>query len=342
VLPVLTRDLLAVRGLGLRLPGVLAPGDLVRQISGAVPPPRTRRQFDAAGTDLEPIDRWIHGPTETRMPPGVTARGLRALPHESLLGLAAAAEAATASARTRTEVEPGPAAVVWASSTAGLPEYATICVEAALLEPGLSSPIIGPASAFNALAAIVSIRLGLHGPNETLTGGTTAGISALVEAGRFLFDSDATSALVGASASVSRWSLAGPTGTHDPAEGAACLVVEPWRTGDTGIGISRCRRIGLDPARLVAQAREFVRAPTQPAALVVSASDPALVEALAKDQSGPVWQVESALGEYGAAGGFMAAVSAVAYCTTVAAPTTIGVLAVEPSGNATIMEVSSR
>ena len=377
------RDGLSVRGLGLRIPGVTEPGDLARQISGSPASPYTVRRFDAPHTDLEPVDRRIYGPAEPRMPASVAVRGLRSLPHESLLALAAATEAeaeAAAAVRPR-EAGPGPAAVLWASSSAGLAEYATICVEAAVLDPGLSSPIIGPASAFNGPAATVSIRLGLNGPNETLTGGTTAGMSALVEAERFIADGDAGRALVGASATVSRWSLPGVAGDLVPAEGAACLALEPWRDGDSAIRLGRCRRVGLDRSRLVTEVREFVRSAPGPgpipgsavvvstagisaagifaarisaagisaagisaggiSAAGISAGGAELVEALSEDHPGPVWHLERVLGDFGAAGGLMAVVCAVAYCAIASSPTTVLALAVEPSGNASIMEVSS-
>jgi hypothetical protein len=404
VLPV--DECLSVRGLGLRLPGVTGPQDLVRLVGGVAAAPSDVRRFEAPYTDLDPVERLAAGPVEPRMPPGVAVRGLRALPQESLLALAAAVTAETAASQTDmplagasprgegggpvsvgsvTGASPsgagvgwtgrppggtpvfaagaGPVAVLWASSSAGLAEYATICVEAAVLDPGLSSPIIGPASAFNGPAATVSIRLGLDGPNETVTGGTTAGLTALIEAGRFVTDGAAARALVGASATVSRWSLAGLSEDFVAAEGAGCLAVQPWHDGDPGVRLGRFHRVGLDRSRLVAEGRNLVRAalPTTdgtrvgapgnwaaagaaatavgPGPMIVSALDVDLVEALAQEHPGPVWHLERSLGDFGAAGGFMAVACAVAYCASAPAPTSLLALAIEPSGNAAIMEV---
>lgn len=371
----LISDCLAVRGLGLRLPGVAGPEDLARLVGGASAPLVAVRRFEASHTNLRPAEPRACAPVEPRIPVAVAGRGLRALPSESLLALAVAAEAGAAATGDRPECgvgaslvdlsDAGPVAVVWASSSAGLAEYATICVEAAILDPGLSSPIIGPASAFNGPAASVSIRLGLDGPNETLTGGTTAGLTALIEAGGFVADGSATRALVGGSATVSRWSLAGLADDLVAAEGAACLAVRPWRNGEPGIRLGRFRRTSLDGSRLAAQCRDLIRAartadgqpngtpatgppdrapggtPPEPVATIISALDADLVRAVADDHPRPVWHLERSLGDFGAAGGFMAVAGAVAYCASSPAPTSLLALAIEPSGNAAIMEVSS-
>ncbi|GAA3740480.1 hypothetical protein GCM10022225_24650 [Plantactinospora mayteni] len=374
---------MVVRGLGLRLPGVADVAELARLVDGAPLPPAPVRRFEAPETDLGPLDRRTHAPVPPRLPAAVAGRGLRVLPPESLLALAAAADADAAPAGEPPDpwlatslvdpVEAGPAAVLWASSTAGLAEYGTICVEAATLDPGLSNPSIGPASAFNGPAATVSIRLGLDGPNETTTGGTTAGLSALVEAARLLGDGAAARALVGGSATVSRWSLAGLADEYVAAEGAACLAVSPYRDGEPGIRLGRFRRTSLDPSDLAAQCRALVRAarpagsgrvagppagapsdrraperaapvggtPAGPVGTIVSTVDTELAEALADDGTRPVWHLESSLGDFGAAGGLLAAACAVAYCASAPAPTSLLALAIEPSGNAAILEVSS-
>ncbi|MGX7673536.1 beta-ketoacyl synthase N-terminal-like domain-containing protein [Plantactinospora sp. DSM 117369] len=374
---------LAVRGLGLRLPGVADVAELARLVDGAPVPPAPVRRFAAPDTDLGPLDRRTHAPVAPRIPAAVAGRGLRALPPESLLALAAAADAGTAPPDEPPDpwlatslvdpVQAGPAAVLWASSSAGLAEYATICVEAATLDPGLTSPIIGPASAFNGPAATVSIRLGLDGPNETITGGTAAGLSALVEAARLLAAGEAARALVGGSATVSRWSLGGLADGFDAAEGAACLAVSPGRDGEPGIRLGRFRRTSLDRSDLAAQCRALVRAarpagsgsaagapagalpgrrgperdapgggpPAGPVGTIVSTVDTELVEALADGAARPVWHLEASLGDFGAAGGLLAAACAVAYCASAPAPTSLLALAIEPSGNAAILEVSS-
>ncbi|MEO3930434.1 beta-ketoacyl synthase N-terminal-like domain-containing protein [Micromonosporaceae bacterium B7E4] len=379
-------ECLAVRGLGLRLPGVADVAELARLVDGAPVPPAPVRRFAAPETDLGPLDRRTHAPVAPRIPAAVAGRGLRALPPESLLALAAAADAGTAPPDDPSDpwlatslvdpVQAGPAAVLWASSSAGLAEYATICVEAATLDPGLSSPIIGPASAFNGPAATVSIRLGLDGPNETITGGTAAGLSALVEAARLLADGEAARALVGGSATVSRWSLAGLADGFDAAEGAACLAVSPVRDGEPGIRLGRFHRTSLDRSDLAAQCRALVRAagpagsgsaagppagaptdrraperaapvggspagPVGPVGTIVSTVDTELAGALANGAARPVWHLEASLGDFGAAGGLLAAACAVAYCASAPAPTSLLALAIEPSGNAAILEVSS-
>ncbi|GAB3813340.1 beta-ketoacyl synthase N-terminal-like domain-containing protein [Micromonospora zhanjiangensis] len=327
----------AVRGLGLRLAGVAGPDDLLDQVTGRVAVPAADRRFVAPDTDLAPLDRRVHGPVEVRLPDRLPTRGLRGWPHESLLALAAAAQA-TPDRHTG----PDPAAVLWASSTAGLAEYAAICTDAALLEPGLSSPLVAPASAHNGPASTVSVRLGRTGPVETLLGGPTAGLSALVEAVRLLAAGEAPRALVGASASLSRWSLAGATGDHVPAEGAVCLAVEPADAPDASDGsavvLRGARRVGLDPDRLGGRLRDLVDAAGPVDAVVLSTPDPAVVDALA---GRPVWHVERRLGDLGAAGGLLAVVCAVARCRVADRPANLLALAVEPTGNASIVEVSS-
>jgi 3-oxoacyl-[acyl-carrier-protein] synthase II len=355
----------AVRGVGLRLSEVDDFAALARRLSGA-PAPASVRRFAAPDTVLAPVERAVYGPVEPRVPARAGARGLRSVPHESLLALASAAE---------TPARPdGPApdettAVVWASSTAGLPEYATVCTEASTLEPGYVAPALGPASAYNGPAATVSIRLGLAGPNLTLTGGATAGISAIAEAMRLIAAGDASAALVGASAAVTRWSL---TAAHDhltPAEGAACLALEP--SGGPGIQLRECQRTDLvrATARVIQAA---ARPETRPDGLVISTLDTALVAALAAGQPFPVWHVERALGDLGAAGGFLAVVGAAALCAAMTSheagdarleqrsdeggrrrslvapgepnrkrPTKILALAVEPCGSTASLEVSS-
>ncbi|MEQ4304878.1 beta-ketoacyl synthase N-terminal-like domain-containing protein [Plantactinospora sp. B6F1] len=374
---------LAVRGLGLRLPGVADAAELARVVDGAPLPPAPVRRFTAPDTDLAPLDRRTHAPVPPRIPTAVAGRGLRAVPAESLLALAAAAEAYPTppdhppdpwlATSPDDPVQTGPAAVLWASSSAGLAEYAALCVEAATLDPGLTSPTLGPASAFNGPAATVSIRLGLDGPNETTTGGTAAGLTALVEATRLLADGEAARALVGGSATVSRWTLPGLADGFVAAEGAACLAVSPCRDDEPGIRLGRFHRITLDRSDLAAQCRALVRAarpagsgsaagpsagapsvrraserdaaaggtPAGTVGTIVSTVDTELAEALAVVGGRPVWHLERSLGDFGAAGGLLAAACAVAYCASAPAPASLLALAIEPSGNAAILEVSS-
>lgn len=348
----------AVRGVGLRLSEVDDLDSLARRLSAA-PAPAAVRRFAAPDTVLAPVERGVYGPVEPRVPARAGARGLRGTPHESLLALASAAssvdgargpEAAHEPARQDTRAPDDTTAVVWASSTAGLPEYATACAEASTLDPGFVAPALGPASAYNGPAATVSIRLGLAGPNLTLTGGATAGISAVAEAMRLIAAGDASAALVGASATVTRWSLTAANDHLTPAEGAACLALDP--AGGPGIQLRGCHRTDLvqATARVIQAA---ARPETRPDGLVVSTSDTALVDALASSQPFPVWHVERALGDLGAAGGLLAVVGAAALCAAAGGtfvapgerdpkrPTKILALAVEPCGSTASMEVSS-
>jgi 3-oxoacyl-[acyl-carrier-protein] synthase II len=326
----------AVRGVGLRLSEVDDLAALARCLSAA-PAPVAVRRFAAPDTVLAPVERGVYGPVEPRVPARAGSRGLRSVPHESLLALASAAETPP---RPDGRAPDDTTAVVWASSTAGLSEYATVCAEASTLEPGFVAPALGPASAYNGPAATVSIRLGLAGPNLTLTGGATAGISAIAEAMRLIASGDASAALVGASASVSRWSLTAAQDHLTPAEGAACLALDP--AAETGIQLRECHRTDLvrATARVIQAA---ARPQTRPDGLVISTLDTGLVDALASGQPFPVWHVERALGDLGAAGGFLAVVGAAALCaaTTRNRPTNILALAVEPCGSTASLEVSS-
>jgi hypothetical protein len=338
-----------VRGTGLRLSHVDDMASLAQRLSTAPAPPTVRR-FAAPDTVLAPVAQAVHGPVEPRVPPRAGSRGLRGVPHESLLALASAAETPD---RTEGRAPDDTTAVVWASSTAGLLEYATVCAEASTLDPGFVAPALGPASAYNGPAATVSIRLGLAGPNLTLTGGTTAGISAIAEAMRLIAAGDASAALVGASATVTRWSLTAAQDHLTPAEGAACLALDP--SGGSGIQLRECHRTDLvrATARVIQAA---ARPETRPDGLVISTVDCGLVDALASGQPFPVWHVERALGDLGAAGGLFAVVGAAALCATAAhpsaatgeqsprdrnRPTNILALAVEPCGSTASLEVSS-
>jgi 3-oxoacyl-[acyl-carrier-protein] synthase II len=323
-----------VRGVGLRLSGVDDLDALARRLSAA-PAPAAVRRFAAPDTVLAPVERGVYGPVEPRVPPRAGTRGLRNVPHESLLALASAADTP---ARPDGRAPDDTTAVVWASSTAGLPEYATVCAEASTLEPGFVAPALGPASAYNGPAATVSIRLGLAGPNLTLTGGATAGISAIAEAVRLIAAGDAGAALVGASATVTRWSLTAAPEHLTPAEGAACLALDP--SGGPGIELRECHRTDLvrATARVIQAA---ARPETRPDGIVVSTLDTGLVDAFASGQPFPVWHVERALGDLGAAGGFLAVVGAAALCAAATGPTNILALAVEPCGSTASLEVSS-
>ncbi|MFC7545338.1 beta-ketoacyl synthase N-terminal-like domain-containing protein [Plantactinospora sp. GCM10030261] len=335
---------LAVGGLGLRMPGVTAPADLIRQLTGEVPVPGAGRSLTAANTDLPPVDRWVPASVEPRLPPGLPARGLRNWPHESLLALAAAAEAAEAgaeAAEAEAEAEavqqaPDATAVLWASSTAGLPEYAGVCLDAALLDPGLTSPILAPLAAYNGPASTVSIRLGLTGPVETLVGGVTAGMAAVIEAGHLLAAGEASCALVGGSAVTSRWSLAGVSDGLAPAEGSACLALAPGVAG--AVTLRRSRRVGFDPVHGLDGVRELVHAAGPVAGVVLASPDPAVADALT-ELAGSVWHIERELGDFGAAGGFLAVVCAATLCA--AGQPAVLALAVEPAGTASCMEVWS-
>jgi len=59
-------------------------------------------------------------------------------------------------------------AVVWATSTAGGPDYDQVCCDTATLGPGRASAYAGPRSAYNGPASAVSIAFGLTGPLHTV------------------------------------------------------------------------------------------------------------------------------------------------------------------------------
>jgi hypothetical protein len=138
---------------------------------------------------------------------------------------------------------------------------------------------------------------------------------------------------------VSRWSLTAAQDHLTPAEGAACLALDP--AGGPGVQLRECHRTDLvrATARVIQAA---ARPETRPDGLVISTLDTGLVDALASGQPFPVWHVERALGDLGAAGGFLAVVGAAALCaTTRNKPTNILALAVEPCGSTASLEVSS-
>jgi hypothetical protein len=341
-----------VRGLGLRLTDASTTEALIRQISGTKPATPAISRFTASGTELAPVEQLTLGPVEPRMPASVAARGLRNLPHESLLALAAAAEAQNTEVQNAERPQPpgdhtlagGHTAVLWASSTTGLPEYGAICVAVATLDPGLASPMQGPMSSYNGPAAVTSIRLGLTGPSYTFTGGVTAGLTALVEAVRILEDGDAAAAMVGASSALSRWSLIDRPDGLVPAEGAACLSL--GRTTRSGaVGFGSYWRVCLQPATLPRQASRLIvdiSSNHRADAVVIATPTEDVLKAVTTHVRCPVWHVERRLGDFGAAGGLLAAVSAVAYCSAARHPTTVLAAAVEPGGAAIILEVISQ
>jgi hypothetical protein len=137
---------------------------------------------------------------------------------------------------------------------------------------------------------------------------------------------------------VTRWSLTAAQDHLTPAEGAACLALDP--AGGSGLRLGDCHRTDLvrATARVIQAA---ARPETRPDGLVISTLDTGLVGALASGQPFPVWHVERVLGDLGAAGGFLAVVGAAALCAATTGPTNILALAVEPCGSTASLEVSS-
>jgi hypothetical protein len=309
---------LTVAGAGVDLPVAVSLAGLAGRLDCGRALGGTLRRFDAPHTDLPPLAAEVGECTG----PASTAARQRGLPREARL---AAAVAATALAEPSAGERVG---TVWASSTAGLEQYGQICVDAATLDPGLVSPLTGPQAAYNGPASAVSLRLGLTGPQLTLTGSAEAGAAALVEAARLLAEEQCAEVLVGGSASLSRWRLAGAAMGRGPvpAEGAVCLrLVGPLGGGTTQRGdavtVRPLRRARLSPtageevSRFVKEATTAMRCP--PVAVALSAANPAEVAAMGpalRSFALPWWHLERITGDLGAAGGLLAVVAAVAAC----------------------------
>jgi hypothetical protein len=313
----MTEPYLPVAGVGVLLPAARTGRDFAARLSAGRPLDATPRRLAADHTDLPPVEVRAGVCDDATPAPGpagpVRLAGLR---RESRLALRAAVDAVP------DDLGDGRVGVVWASSTAGLAEYGQTCVDAATLDPRQASPLLACESGYNGPAAAVSIRLGFTGPHLTLTGDRDAGASAVVEAGRMLAERRCRYALVGGSATISRWRLAGAAGEQVPAEGAACVLLgEPDDPADpAGVHVRPLRRARLRGPAGPALA-EFVRGclaslPARPDAITASAAAPWWRDSSWGGDGIPCWWVDAVGGELGAAGGLQAVVAAVAACGT--------------------------
>lgn len=358
----------AVVGLGVCLPVARDGATLAARLAVGTDLAGIRRHYHADQTDLPPVHLPVGLCGEPLPPRAVRTAGL---PRESKLALCAAADAlAPLDAARGAQV-----GVVWISSTAGLEEYGRTCVEAATLPAGQASPLAAPGSAYNGPAATVSIRLALTGPQLTMIGDRDAGASALVEADRLLGEGRCRYVLVGGSASLSAWRLAGAAPHPVPAEGAICLVLGPpdGVYGHPGAGhgvlIRPLRRARLPRA---ASDAASTAANDAPSTAINGAADGALAafaadclgrmggtpDALALSVAAPwrddasvlppgggtrLWQVDHLGGDLGAASGLGAVVAAIAGCESGAVRASrVLALAVGATGNAAGVEIASR
>jgi hypothetical protein len=337
---------LAVAGTGVFLPTAGSAPELFARLAAARPLAGSRQRLAADHTDLPALDVPVGLCVDPAPSRPVRLAGLS---RESRLAVCAAADALAPSGVRGEQV-----GVVWASSTAGLAEYGQTCVAAATLGAGQASPLTASVSGYNGPAAAVSIRLGLTGPHLTLTGCRDAGAAALVEAGRLLAEGRCRQVLVGGSAAVSRWRMAGaapdapyvaqdgtpypaPCAPNDaphlapdapdavPVEGAVCLLLGGPPAGPVGgwsdaavRPLRRARLRGPRPAAVlaafVADCGALMAAP--PDAIAVSAAGAwwELAAGTANGRGTPRWWVDRTGGEMGAAGGLQAIVAAVAGC----------------------------
>ncbi|MFE7779021.1 beta-ketoacyl synthase N-terminal-like domain-containing protein [Streptomyces sp. NPDC057445] len=273
--------------------------------------------------------------------------------HEDEIGHSLAA--ATAAVR-----DLGPSSVgsrtgtVWASSTAGLEEYARTCADIPALGPGRVSPRRAVRSAYTGPVTAVSVRFGFDGPYLNLTGAQDAGAHAVVEAARMIQQGQCERVLAGGSAA---WPAVRPGSARPRTEGAACVLLER-RPGPGGGGaavrlLDRARvETGAagrkdGPAPFIGRCLE--RMGGRPRRVVLSASAGSRIPAgvVAELCGAPCLDVEARWGDLGAAGGF-AALAAAAAMTTRRGEERRGqgrphilVLAVG-AGNAVAIEVTSR
>jgi 3-oxoacyl-[acyl-carrier-protein] synthase II len=328
----------AVVGTGVCLPTARSLAELYTCVSLGRPLKGRPEGFWAPYTDLEPIDAPVARCPDPQKPPGL-ATELRKLPRESRLATSAAAEALA-------DRVPIAAGTVWVTSTAGMEEYGQVCVEAAMLDPGLVSPLTGPQSGYNGPAAAVSIQFGLTGPQLTLTGGYEAGANALVEAARMLDEGRCDHVLVGGSATVSRWRLVGAGRDTVPAEGALCLLL--GRRG--AVTATPLRRSRLHLSKLPQFLSGCLAEMSRPPQAVALSTPPvwrapvrrALRACGAVGDLQALWPVERSTGDLGAAGGLQAVLAGVAACGWPAAGlSSVLVLAIGDAGDAVAVQVLS-
>lgn len=274
-----------------------------------------------------------------------TPEGIRAGEDETAHALAAATTAVCGlgpDTRLRT-------GTVWASSTAGLQEYAQTCADIPALGPGRVSPRRAARSAYTGPVTAVSVRFGFDGPYLNLTGAQDAGAHAVVEAARMIEQGQCARVLVGGSAA---WPAVRPGAARPRSEGAACVVLEkrPGAGGGTDVRLLERARVGPGAAARDDGPASFIRGCLErmggrPRRVVLSAAAGSHIPAGLVSQlcAAPCLDVEARWGDLGAAGGFAAVAAAVAISTRRLEKRNphILVLAIG-AGNAVAIEVTSR
>ncbi|MFJ2738083.1 beta-ketoacyl synthase N-terminal-like domain-containing protein [Streptomyces sp. NPDC087440] len=279
--------------------------DTVVRTAPSAPVRRTAAAVAGVGVRLP----GAAGLAELLAPSGPRTFAQEAPEHAHALAAATAALGATS---CRAAGAPGATATVWATSTAGLADYAQTCADIPVSGPTRVSPRRTAHSAFTAPATELSVRLGLDGPYLNVTGGRDAGAHAVTEAIRMLTRRRCERVVVGGSAEASAW-RSGPDG--DPAEGALCLVLRPEAPGHRATTLrpvlrARWTRGGIDA--LVRSCLARMDGPANGMVLSASAADAPAPDALAPLSLATPLRVEDELGDLGAAGGVAALIAAVA------------------------------
>lgn len=343
-----------IAGAGVCLPVAVTPTELHARLDAGDALTGQLRPLEVLNTNLPLVQAQVGMCAD----PEVTST-TRRLPRECRIAVAAATQAlgglatlaplqAPLDSTGGIVVSRSTFGTVWASSTAGMDEYGQICVEAAMLEPGLVSPLMGPQAAYNGPAAAVSIALGLTGPQLTLTGGREAGASALVEACRMLHERQCDHVLVGGSATVSRWRMVGIEPGLVPAEGAVCLVLSRTSMSrQQPVTVKPLRRARLRATdavvdRFIGDCLELMGRPPDRVLLSVPPVWRARVTRAVSGLDATCWYVDEMTGELGAAGGTQAVVAAVTACGAAGAGASSAlVLALGSMGDAVAVEVAS-
>jgi len=335
-----------IAGTGVCLPVAVTPTELHARLDAGDPLTGQLRPLEVLHTNLPLVQAQVGMCADPEV-----SSSTRRLPRECRIAVAAATRALGGLATLAPlQVPPDTAGsafgTVWASSTAGMDEYGQICVEAATLEPGLVSPLIGPQAAYNGPAAAVSIALGLTGPQLTLTGGREAGASALVEACRMLHEGQCEHVLVGGSATVSRWRMVGIEPGLVPSEGAVCLVLSrTTMSRQQPVTVKPLRRARLRATdaivdRFIGDCLELMSRPPDRVLLSVPPVWRARVTRAVSGLDANCWYVDEMTGDLGAAGGTQAVVAAVTACGAAGATSAL-VLALGSMGDAVAVEVAS-
>lgn len=262
----------------------------------------------------------------------------------------AAARAALEAAGRGGGAVAGRTATVWATSTAGLEEYAALCSELASAGAGPVSPLRAARSAFTGCATALSVALSLEGPYLNLAGDRDAGAHALFEAARLLVRGEAARAVVGASAGVSGWRLAADRAAAGHSEGAVCLVLGGADT--VGNEVARIRPLirsadvasGSDAAleSFLRSCLAAMERPPEMVALSTGAGGGAVAAVVSRVCGVPCHRIEEVAGDLGAAGGAAALAACAAASAEPGLPVRSLVLAVGAGGAAGIEVISAK